>query len=163
MADSARIDLSSEATDHPQAAGTEEVVFSVDDLSVYYGEFRAVREVTIDVHKHEITAFIGPSGCGKTTVLRCLNRMNDFIESARVEGKVDYHGINLYDRRSQRDRGAEAHRDGVPEAEPVPEERSTTMWPTGLGWPGCASGPSSTPWSSVRCAGLRCGTRSRTG
>ena len=52
----------------------------------------------IAVHRHEITAFIGPSGCGKTTVLRCLNRMNDLIEIARVEGKVTYHGVDLYDR-----------------------------------------------------------------
>ena len=75
-----------------------EVVFSVSDLSVYYGIFRAVRDVNIDVHRHEITAFIGPSGCGKTTVLRCFNRMNDLIDSARVEGKVTYHGVDLYDR-----------------------------------------------------------------
>ena len=69
---------------------------SVDDLAVYYGSFRAVREVTLSIRKNEITAFIGPSGCGKTTVLRCLNRMNDLIPSARVEGKVPYHGIDLY-------------------------------------------------------------------
>jgi phosphate transport system ATP-binding protein len=91
------IDLSAEAVHHPVADGTEQVVFDIDDLSVLYGQFRAVREVTIDVHRHEITAFIGPSGCGKTTVIRCLNRMNDFIESARVEGKVLYHGVDLYD------------------------------------------------------------------
>ncbi|MFZ1490868.1 MAG: phosphate ABC transporter ATP-binding protein PstB [Ilumatobacteraceae bacterium] len=74
-----------------------DVVFRVEDLSVRYGDFRAVRDVTLDVHQHEITAFIGPSGCGKTTVLRCFNRMNDFIESARVEGSVRYHGVDLYD------------------------------------------------------------------
>jgi phosphate transport system ATP-binding protein len=76
----------------------KEVVFDVAGLSVYYGSFRAVRDVDITVHRNEITAFIGPSGCGKTTVLRCLNRMNDLIDIARVEGKVHYHGINLYDR-----------------------------------------------------------------
>src|SRR4029453_11946873 len=59
-------------------------VFEIDALEVYYGSFRAVREVTLDVRKSEITAFIGPSGCGKTTVLRCLNRMNDLIPGARV-------------------------------------------------------------------------------
>ncbi len=74
-----------------------DVVFHVDDLSVYYGDFRAVRGATLDIYQHEITAFIGPSGCGKTTVLRCFNRMNDFIESARVEGTIEYHGVNLYD------------------------------------------------------------------
>jgi phosphate transport system ATP-binding protein len=75
-----------------------EVVFDVADLSVYYGAFRAVRDVHIQVHRNEITAFIGPSGCGKTTVLRCLNRMNDLIDGARVVGDVRYHGVDLYDR-----------------------------------------------------------------
>jgi phosphate transport system ATP-binding protein len=73
-----------------------EVVFDVQDLSVYYGDFRAVREVTIPIYKNHITALIGPSGCGKTTVLRCFNRMNDLIETARVEGRVLYHGVDLY-------------------------------------------------------------------
>jgi phosphate transport system ATP-binding protein len=72
------------------------IVFATRDLAVYYGNFRAVREVGLDVRKNEITAFIGPSGCGKTTVLRCLNRMNDLIDGARVEGTVNYHGIDLY-------------------------------------------------------------------
>ena len=75
-----------------------EVVFDVKGLDVYYGSFRAVRDVDIDVHRNEITAFIGPSGCGKTTVLRCFNRMNDLIESARVEGSITYRGVDLYDR-----------------------------------------------------------------
>ena len=74
---------------------TESPVFAVKELSVKYGEFRAVRDVTLDIREHEITAFIGPSGCGKTTVLRCLNRMNDFIDSAKVEGLVEYHGVDL--------------------------------------------------------------------
>jgi len=77
-------------------AGDPEVVFDVDDVSVFYGDFRAVRNVSIDVHKYEITAFIGPSGCGKTTVLRCFNRMNDLIDIARVEGRIAYHGVDLY-------------------------------------------------------------------
>jgi phosphate transport system ATP-binding protein len=71
-------------------------VFELKDLEVHYGSFRAVREVTMTLRKHEITAFIGPSGCGKTTVLRCLNRMNDVIPTARVGGKVLYHGVDLY-------------------------------------------------------------------
>jgi phosphate transport system ATP-binding protein len=72
-------------------------VFEVEDLSVYYGPFRAVRDVNVTIAEHEITAFIGPSGCGKTTVLRCFNRMNDLVESARVEGRISYHGADLYD------------------------------------------------------------------
>jgi phosphate transport system ATP-binding protein len=72
-------------------------VFEVADLSVYYGSFRAVRGVDLTVRQNEITAFIGPSGCGKSTVLRCFNRMNDLIETARVEGSLTYHGVDLYD------------------------------------------------------------------
>jgi phosphate transport system ATP-binding protein len=76
-----------------------EVVFDVKDLSVYYGDFRAVREVTLPIYRNQISALIGPSGCGKTTVLRCFNRMNDLIEGARVEGTILYHDIDLYDAR----------------------------------------------------------------
>jgi phosphate transport system ATP-binding protein len=76
-----------------------EVVFDVDGLSVSYGDFRAVRDVSLPILKNEITALIGPSGCGKTTFLRCLNRMNDLIEGARVEGTLLYHGVDLYDER----------------------------------------------------------------
>ena len=71
-------------------------VFDIEDMSVYYGTFRAVRDVTLSIEQRRITALIGPSGCGKTTVLRCLNRMNDLIETARVEGRVRYHGVDLY-------------------------------------------------------------------
>jgi phosphate transport system ATP-binding protein len=76
-----------------------EVVFSTTDLAVFYGDFRAVRDINLPILKNEITALIGPSGCGKTTFLRCLNRMNDLIEGARVEGTVLYHGVDLYDER----------------------------------------------------------------
>jgi phosphate transport system ATP-binding protein len=75
------------------------VVFDVRDVSVYYGDFRAVKDITLPIYGNRITALIGPSGCGKTTVLRCLNRMNDLIVGARVEGQVLYHGVDLYDRR----------------------------------------------------------------
>ena len=91
------VPLISEVKERHMATENNELpVFAVKDLSVKYGEFRAVRDVTLDIREHEITAFIGPSGCGKTTVLRCLNRMNDFIDSARVEGLVEYHGADLY-------------------------------------------------------------------
>jgi len=76
---------------------TKSPVFAVDDVSVYYGSFRAVRNASFDIRANEITAFIGPSGCGKTTMLRCLNRMNDFIATARVEGRIEYRGVDLYD------------------------------------------------------------------
>jgi phosphate transport system ATP-binding protein len=78
---------------------SEETVFDVQDLSVFYGEFRAVRNVTLAVSKNNITALIGPSGCGKTTVIRCFNRMNDLVDSARIEGNILYHGVDLYEER----------------------------------------------------------------
>jgi phosphate transport system ATP-binding protein len=72
------------------------VVFELSHVDVLYGSFRAVRDVTMKIHEHQITAFIGPSGCGKTTVLRALNRMHDVIPGARVTGQLRYHGIDLY-------------------------------------------------------------------
>jgi phosphate transport system ATP-binding protein len=78
------------------ADATAPAVFETTDLAVYYGKFRAVRDVNLTIKQHEITAFIGPSGCGKSTVLRCFDRMNDLIEIARVEGSVRYHGLDLY-------------------------------------------------------------------
>jgi phosphate transport system ATP-binding protein len=71
-------------------------VMEAQALNVYYGDFHAVHNVNLTFGRHEITALIGPSGCGKSTVLRCLNRMNDLVPSARVEGQVSYHGQNIY-------------------------------------------------------------------
>jgi phosphate transport system ATP-binding protein len=71
-------------------------VFEVRDFSAYYGDFRAIRDVDLDVSKNRITAFIGPSGCGKSTLLRCFNRMNDLIPGAHITGTIGYHGIDLY-------------------------------------------------------------------
>jgi phosphate transport system ATP-binding protein len=73
-----------------------EAVFKVDDLAVAYGSSVAIREVTLDVYRNAVTAFIGPSGCGKSTLIRCFNRMNDLIPTARVTGDVLYHGSDLY-------------------------------------------------------------------
>jgi phosphate transport system ATP-binding protein len=84
-----------QSRDEPEVQ--REVVFDVRDVSNYYGDFRAVRNVTLPVFRNEITALIGPSGCGKTTFLRNLNRMNDLIEGARIEGELLYHGVDLYD------------------------------------------------------------------
>src|SRR5215467_9684826 len=85
-----------EPVDRPPAPAPGERIFDVDNVSCYYGAFRAVTDVSLSVHEHEITAFIGPSGCGKTTVLRTLNRMNDLVPGARVEGDVRYRGASLY-------------------------------------------------------------------
>ena len=94
--DTMALDANEIAVDAITPAASPNVVFDIQDLEVHYGSFRAVREVNLQIAKNEITAFIGPSGCGKTTVLRCLNRMNDVISSARVGGKVLYHGVDLY-------------------------------------------------------------------
>jgi phosphate transport system ATP-binding protein len=90
------VDMTTGGQPATAASTLGEAVFEVSDLAVYYGQFRAVRDVNLTVRKNEITAFIGPSGCGKSTVLRCFDRMNDLIESARVEGSILYHGIDLY-------------------------------------------------------------------
>jgi phosphate transport system ATP-binding protein len=75
-----------------------EAVMEAFGLNVFYGDFHAVHDVNLNFGKNEITALIGPSGCGKSTVLRCLNRMNDLVVGARVEGEVNYHGQNIYAR-----------------------------------------------------------------
>jgi phosphate transport system ATP-binding protein len=81
----------------PETAPSEVTpMFQLEGLTVYYGSFRAVRDVDMTIQQNQITALIGPSGCGKSTVLRCFNRMNDLIETARVEGRVEYHGVDLY-------------------------------------------------------------------
>ena len=81
-----------------RAFARDEVVFAVRDLEVTYDGVAALAGVTLDVHKNAVTAFIGPSGCGKSTFIRCFNRMNDLIPSARVGGTVLYHGEDLYGR-----------------------------------------------------------------
>ena len=73
-----------------------EMIMESVGLQVHYGEFLAVRDVNLTIHKSEITALIGPSGCGKSTIIRCFNRMNDLIPSAKVGGNVFYKGIDLY-------------------------------------------------------------------
>lgn len=69
---------------------------SVKDLDLYYGDFKALKNINIEIEPNEITAFIGPSGCGKSTLLRCLNRMNDLVEGCRIEGSVLLDGNNIY-------------------------------------------------------------------
>jgi phosphate transport system ATP-binding protein len=72
-------------------------VFELEGLGVLYNGKQAVEDITFELYENEITAFIGPSGCGKSTILRCLNRMNDLVPGARVEGSIRYHGQDLYD------------------------------------------------------------------
>ena len=74
---------------------TARAIVNVQNLNVYYGNFHAVGDVSFQVPQNQITALIGPSGCGKSTVLRCINRMNDLVPTARVEGSIEYHGIDI--------------------------------------------------------------------
>ena len=94
----AKLSVPKPATDGKPAEATGAAVFDAKNVSIYYGSFRAVTDVSLSIYENEITAFIGPSGCGKTTVLRTLNRMNDLIATARVDGDVHYRGASLYDR-----------------------------------------------------------------
>ena len=99
-----------------------EPIFEVRDLTVEYGGKPAIEDISLDIGRNRITALIGPSGCGKSTMIRCFNRMNDLIPAAqRRAASIIYHGQDLYGPRGRPGRGAQADRDGVPEAEPVPE------------------------------------------
>ena len=82
----------------PQDAGRTRgpAIFNVQGVSIYYGSFKAVTDVTIPIYENEITAFIGSSGSGKSTVLRAFNRMNDLVPGARLEGQMTYRGTSLY-------------------------------------------------------------------
>ena len=88
---------SNSETSQPPPNGTSRFAIEARAMQVYYGDFCAVRDVHMRVPTNKITAIIGPSGCGKSTVLRCLNRMNDLISSARIEGEVLFQGQNIYD------------------------------------------------------------------
>lgn len=74
-----------------------ETVLQTEKINIYYGDFLAVREVSVEIPKNQITAFIGPSGCGKSTLLRCFNRLNDLVNGFRLQGKIHYYDQNLYD------------------------------------------------------------------
>jgi phosphate ABC transporter, ATP-binding protein len=74
----------------------EQSKFSVQNLSLYYGDFQALKEVNMQIKKNEITAFIGPSGCGKSTFLKTINRMNDLVEGVKIDGKIFMDGIDIY-------------------------------------------------------------------
>jgi phosphate transport system ATP-binding protein len=92
--DVAKIKRSSE----PRLLANEEICMQVQHLSLYYGTKRALHDISMDIPRQRVTAFIGPSGCGKSTLLRCCNRMNDLIDGVRTEGKVLLDGQDIYAR-----------------------------------------------------------------
>jgi phosphate transport system ATP-binding protein len=97
MVSATPIHIEAVATERPEP-GTRDVVFDIRDLTVSYDGQPAIRGASIEVYRNFVTAIIGPSGCGKSTFIRCLNRMNDLIQGAAVEGTILYHGQDLYGR-----------------------------------------------------------------
>ena len=85
-----------DGTDGGAQAGREQVI-EARDLDVFYGDVQALQGITMSIPENQVTAMIGPSGCGKSTFLRCINRMNDLIDAARVEGELHFEGKNIYD------------------------------------------------------------------
>ena len=81
-----------------QTEDTNEVAIRVENLDLYYGDAKALNNVSMTIPENRVTAFIGPSGCGKSTLLRCFNRMNDLVDICRVDGKILMEGKNIYDR-----------------------------------------------------------------
>mgnify|MGYP006295451377 CR=1 FL=1 len=74
-----------------------DIVLSIEKLNFFYGDYKALKEIDMEIIRNRITAFIGPSGCGKSTMLRCINRMNDLIEKTKVDGGILLNGQNIYD------------------------------------------------------------------
>lgn len=71
-------------------------LIEIKNLDLYYGNFKALNKINLDIKENEITAFIGPSGCGKSTTLKCINRMNDLIDGCKIEGDILFKGVNIY-------------------------------------------------------------------
>jgi phosphate transport system ATP-binding protein len=90
------VKIESVAERHEPEPARREVVFDVEKLTVSYAGVPALADVSLKIREHQVTAFIGPSGCGKSTFIRCFNRLNDLIPTARVEGKILYHDEDLY-------------------------------------------------------------------
>lgn len=84
--------LSSKTAD----SDSSDICLDVRNLNLYYGDAQALKDISFQMQKNKVTAFIGPSGCGKSTLLRCFNRMNDLVDSVRVEGEINLDGSNIY-------------------------------------------------------------------
>jgi phosphate transport system ATP-binding protein len=100
------------------------------EVQVYYGDNHALKDVSVEILDKAVTAFIGPSGCGKSTFLRCLNRMNDTVASARVEGRILLDGEDIYDKRVDPVQLRAKVGMVFQKPNPFPKSRSTTTWPT---------------------------------
>jgi phosphate transport system ATP-binding protein len=92
------IDMSSVLRGKEESKQPNETCIKVENLNLFYGEKQALHGINMEMPKKKVTAYIGPSGCGKSTLLRCINRMNDLVDSARIEGKILLDGENIYDK-----------------------------------------------------------------
>ena len=92
------IALNSILQERKQTTDQNDIVIRIENLDLYYGQKQALHSVCMDIPKHRVTAYIGPSGCGKSTLLRCINRMNDLVDSARIDGRILLDNENIYDK-----------------------------------------------------------------
>lgn len=90
------IDMSAIAQKNQSNKGKNETSIQIQDLNLFYGEKQALHGINMEIPKKQVTAYIGPSGCGKSTLLRCINRMNDLVDIARIEGKISIEGKDIY-------------------------------------------------------------------
>ena len=100
---------------------SENSIISTNNLNLWYHEKRALQSVSMKIPKNKVTALIGPSGCGKSTLLRCFNRLNDLIDHVKITGEITLDDENIHAPGYGCRLPAEAGRDGLPEAQPVPE------------------------------------------
>jgi len=92
------IDMNSIIRSQEQTKGQQEICIRVENLNLFYGEKQALHDINMEMPKKKVTAYIGPSGCGKSTLLRCINRMNDLVDSVRIEGSILLDNENIYDK-----------------------------------------------------------------
>ncbi|MDO9425060.1 MAG: phosphate ABC transporter ATP-binding protein PstB [Methylobacter sp.] len=92
------IDMSSVLRDQKKTDEPNETCIKVENLNLFYGEKQALHNINMEILKKKVTAYIGPSGCGKSTLLRCINRMNDLVDSAKIDGKIILDNENIYDK-----------------------------------------------------------------
>jgi phosphate transport system ATP-binding protein len=92
------IDMSSVLRGKEESQHPNETCIKVENLNLFYGDKQALHGINMEMPKKKVTAYIGPSGCGKSTLLRCINRMNDLVDSARIDGKILLDGENIYDK-----------------------------------------------------------------
>ena len=94
--DTARNRNTTDEHDAALAAGVDDAILVAEDVSAWYGNIHAIRDVSLSIHRRDVVALIGPSGCGKTTFIRCLNRMNDDVPDARISGRITLDGLDIY-------------------------------------------------------------------